>query len=196
MDTGAEDTVLTRGGAKKLKMNTRDIYGLQFYGVGGSDTVGQAHVKEIKLGQDVLRNVDLVVNGRIPADAPFQGLLGENSLDRGDLELDYAHDAVRLIRPSGCSGDQVVYWGGPYSVAGMERSDNDTVLVTVILNGHPVLALIDSGAYSSVVAESAARWAGVTTGRPGVTSVGETGGIGAQSVKAYQAKFATLAIGG
>lgn len=193
MDLGASKTLIFSAGAQRLGLDISETNtGETFYGVGGGAAVGMVHLKSLKLGTAGITNFDLfsVAGGSTASDTV--GVLGEDFLGQFDLELDFAHEAVRLLRPKDCSGDQVVYWPGNYAVV---HADQNGQLVQVQLNGHTLYALLDSGSAFSFVTSDAARRAGVTPASPGAKDSGAARGIGPQTVPVKVAKFKSFSMG-
>ena len=163
LDTGSYATINTPTAAAQLGLTLQRINGLDTYSVSGVSETDRANVREFKLGGTVGRDVSLMVTiNRLKSDK-FVGLLGESILAQGDLELDFADKRVRVLRPQGCSGDQVVYWGKAYSVVPIAPSnDEDALDVYVNLGGHQVLATLDTGAFVSIVTPGVAEDAKAT----------------------------------
>lgn len=198
MDTGSDKTLIWRGAAEGLGLRAVPMDGVVFYGVGGGEEAKITTVRDLKLGSAAARDIRMIVIG--PAGAikspRYVGLLGADLLLQNDIELDFANGVVRLMKPNGCQGDEVVYWNKPYSVANIIPSNSGTGLyIEVSLNGKKIEALMDTGATRTTVTQRAAAAAGVTPRSEGVTENGKASGIGAEAVKVYSATFSTLSIG-
>jgi predicted aspartyl protease len=200
VDTGSAKTLLWRGAAEGLGLHVVDMGGLYFYGVGGREAARITTVRDLKLGSATAHDIRMISLG--PAGAVrsprYVGILGADLLLVDDLELDYANGAVRLMKAKGCTGDDVVYWNKPYSVATLipyNSPDSHGVRFWVSLNGKPVEALLDTGSTHTVVTSRAADAAGVTPHSEGVEAAGKIVGMGPDAVKVYTATFETLAIG-
>jgi predicted aspartyl protease len=193
VDTGAQKSALWRPALESLGLHAVDS-GEIFQGVGGADAAGIVTVRDFALGDYVVHNIRLFVIGR--SNASFAGLLGEDFLSKLDVEFDLASRSIRLFVPKDCSGDQVVYWAKAYFMVPLVHpiGTENWPLVRVQLNGHDALALLDSGAGTSVVTSQLAR-------RPGMapesipTAASPAHGITAQPVDNSVAVFPTLAIG-
>jgi clan AA aspartic protease (TIGR02281 family) len=194
LDTGSDTTLLTRAGAEALGLQLIQLSGVTVYGAGGSDGASKARIKELKLGGAAIHDVDMIVTGRL-ASRDAVGLLGRDVLlSRTDLELDLAHNVVRLIQPKGCEGDQVVYWANAYSTASISSDPTNLIEVNASLNGKRINAKLDSGAYYSVVTLDAAHAAGVTPESRGVVAAGTGSGVGGQ-IQTWSGTFQTLGVG-
>jgi len=193
IDTGSSRTLIfkptaTALGLKSVAINTR------FYGIGGSDEARATTVHDFALGSYVVHDVRLIVSGRLVSDN-VAGLLGEDFLSRVDEEFDLTSRTLRFFTPKDCSGDQVVYWRQPYSLVPIERSHTpDFLLVKVSLNGHDVVAMLDSGATNSMVTSKLAQSSGMHPESAPVAT-GAVKGVAANSIEASVAVFPSLSIG-
>ena len=168
LDTGSEDTILYRSTAEHLGLKWKSGGRATLYGVGGSTTLGEARLKDFSVAGATIHDFDIPVAGRIH-DPTAQGVLGARFLLQADVEFDLAHGKVRFLKPKDCSGDQVLYWGGSYAVTPMlEAHDRKAIEITVLVNGRPVRALMDSGADLSTLTSTAAARVGVKAGSPGL----------------------------
>ena len=195
VDTGSVYNTLWRPSAQALGLALRPLPGYQFFGVGGGDVAQITNVHELKLGEMVLHDRDFVVTGESRVGATV-GTLGGNLFVQTDVEFDLPHRIIRMFDQKGCSGDQVVYWGQPYSVAPIAPSNDDLKLeVYVLINGQRVLAELDSGASTSVVTTGTAERVGVRLNSDGVKEAGRSSGLGLKTVQDYMATFTSFTIG-
>jgi predicted aspartyl protease len=199
VDTGAFRSLMLRGAAEPYGLRVRTLPELKIVGVGGVSQAQATTIKQLKLGDYEKQNVAMVMAGsnRPVGSSDFAMILGQDVLSSADIELDLANNKIRLLKASGCSASEpLAYWGGAFAQAPIEALDeNRKVITTVRLNGKPVRALLDTGAWSSVVSTEAARAAGVDIEDPQVTAAGVSGGLGKGTLKNYLATFDTLAIG-
>jgi len=196
LDTGSFSTVISPAAAAGLGLTVYELRGVTSYGVGGGDKTGETTIQTLQVGNAVAHNIVLMVTGQGLRSSQFVGLLGEEFLSRGDLELDFANGVMRMIQPKGCAGDDVAYWAKAYSVTPLAPSTvNEVLQVYVMLNGHRTLAVIDTGAATSIVATGAAASAGVTPQSEGSREIGRTGGIAGKSLSAFIGVFPTFSIG-
>jgi Aspartyl protease len=140
--------------------------------------------------------VRMYVLGSASVPAHFAGSLGEDVLSKLDVEFDLSSGAIRLFTPRNCSGDQVVYWAQAYSMMPLVHSigSGDWPQVEVALNGHRVLALLDSGATVSTVSAELVQRPGMAPVSP-PTAAAPMQGIAAQPLASAVAVFPTLSIG-
>lgn len=130
-------------------------------GIKGMGTAYVAEVERIQLGALTVAKTPLWVSGHreaAPTTDPI--VLGGTFFAQTDVEFDVQHHALRLFRPEGCSGDEVLYWGGAFSVTPLLSNPDgwDELLVETKLNGMAVRTLLASGErYTVVSAATASR---------------------------------------
>ena len=194
VDMGSSNTFITRLGAKTLGLTPHRMSNITFYGVGGGEVPSETIIDDLKIGNTYAHKADMIVLGNGLRSDKFVGLLGRDVLSQADIEFDLANGAMRIFKPKGCDGDQVVYWNKPYSLATIvPENDPNGLKIYVTLNGQKAIASVDTGAYTSVVTTAMAVRAGITptTETPHGSSSGISGGVVPTSV----AIFPTLAIG-
>ncbi len=195
LDTGSEATLLFRGAAEALGLRWSSDGGGTVYGVGGSTPLGKARIKDFRVAGITVRDFDLFVAGRLATPAA-QGLLGGNFLLQADMEFDIPGGKVRFFKPKNCSGEQVVYWGGSYSVAPMLASLSDKVIsVRVMVNGKPLRAEMDSGASVSTITSDAARRLNVRVSSPEAPPGDGMLGVAGESIATHVKVFPTFSFG-
>lgn len=200
VDTGATVSLVWRGAAARYGLPVRRLRGVTLMGVDGQKEAESTTVRELKLGKQSSRNLDLVMAG---ADRPLGRsdiamIIGQDILSKSDVEFDFGRGVMRFIKSVDCGpDDSLAYWGEPYSMAPIEPvSLRQTDLAApVLLNGRRIRAVLDTGAYTSVVTLSAAAIAGLQPGRPGVEESGETTGMVGRGVRSYLARFQSLQLG-
>jgi len=199
LDTGAIHSLVMRTAAERLGLPKRDAPGGQFVvGVGGQSKLEIAVVDEFMLGQVPVKGLQLLVAGEGGQGQDMDVLLGEDFLYKFDVEFDLRNNAVRLYQPKDCENASLAYW--TKDVVGeveIERIDDNRPRIefTVSINGKPFDALLDSGAWSTVVTQEQAASLGVTAESAGTTAGGQSGGLGAKKIDWYVGKFSSFAIG-
>jgi hypothetical protein len=196
VDTGTSSTLLFPAAVQALGLKAFEMQELKAYGVGGGGTVVRTAIREFRLGDRTAHNINLLVSPTNPGSQRYAGLVGEDFLGQGDLELDFADNAARLFKPKDCVGDEVAYWAKSYDVTPLVPTQSPSaVQVYVMLNGQHILAEIDSGASTSIITTGAALVAGVTPQSVGVRDVGPSEGLGPRPVQTFVAVFPTFTIG-
>lgn len=183
VDSGAFFSFLSEASAKQLDLRLRPApSNLRVYGITGAvEALKVTTVKRMTIERAEFPAVEFLVGGN-EINAGIMGVLGRNFLSMADTEYDLAHGMVRLVAPQGdCGQTPLAYWAGdaPVIVAPIVsygRNDR-AVRVAARINGQDVMALMDSGAPSSVLMLGAARRAGIA--EKDMRPAGRSGGAGA-----------------
>ena len=110
IDSGASFGTIAAPWAKRLDVHPTVAPGYTLRGVGGTQDLLYAKIDQFDLANLPLRHIDFFVaeGGLEPSIA---GVVGENLLGAFDTEYDFANGVMRLIRPKGCGGGDVLsYW--------------------------------------------------------------------------------------
>ncbi len=198
LDTGATFSAIDRQSAEFLKLPLRDAPGRRIVGIGGQTQASLAAVDEFKLGEVATQSLQLLVTGDGTRRSPWDMILGEDFLQRFDVEFDLAHDKVRLFQPRDCDGVSLAYWTKE-NVAEVEidalRESQPRIEFTVKVNDRKVNAMLDSGAGISIIPLADVAALGITPESPDVSAAGMLGGMGERKVQVYVAAFASFAMG-
>ncbi len=198
LDTGSSLSLILRAAAARLDLPKQDANGIRLFGVGGETRVEVAIVDEFAIGKTTLKDMRLLVAGENDFAAGFEVILGEDFLHKFDVEFDLHHGAVRLFQSKDCDGKSLAYW--TREVAGEVEIDafsdaRPQILLDVQVNGHPIRALLDSGASASVLTKRDAAVVGITPETPGVVAAGAGRGLGANSVDSWIGPIQSFTIG-
>jgi tetratricopeptide (TPR) repeat protein/predicted aspartyl protease len=197
LDTGAFYNIMSSANALSLGLKLRPApFGFRVNGIGGSAVVQFAHVKEFGILDTTLNNIDFIVGG---TDAGY-GLLGANLLDFADLEIDLAHGKLTLFKADHCNKASLAYWSknGNYNVADIKPAGNQIdrrTFLSVTINGKQVRAVLDSGAFATVLSRSAAERVGIDLDGPDVKAGNSSFGVGAKSVKTWTVSIDSFSVG-
>jgi hypothetical protein len=192
LDTGAYASLLTRAAADRLGLATRGNYE-SMAGFGGESDVTTARLDELYIAGAVRNNVRVRVGGERPIPG-VDFILGDDFFRNADMEFDYAHNVVRLFQPVDCREAPLAYWDK--DAKSMPLQEDRKVVVGIKVNGKDAIALIDSGASSSVVQMMFAGKLGITPRSEGVVPGGCVGGIGAEAVRQWIAPFESVELPG
>jgi predicted aspartyl protease len=198
MDTGAFFNTMSRANASGLGLTLQMApQGFYISGVGGDAGASLAQVKDFGILGANLHNILFVVGGSDTG----MGLLGANLLLIGDLDLDLAQGKAKLLKPNlSCQKVSMAYWApdGNYNEATLLPHEGDRdrkARLTVMVNGKPVKALLDTGAPTTVISHKAAERSGIDLS-PGATKPeGETGGIGKRRYNSVIARVSLYQVG-
>jgi predicted aspartyl protease len=193
VDTGAWKSSIWRPAAASFGLKIVSA-GITTSGAGGRDDASMVDVRDFTLAGYTVHDLTLYAVGR--GESGFSGLLGEDLLSKLDVEFDLPAGAIRLIDAKGCEGDQVVYWANSYFMLPLVRPPMNTNFIEaeVVVNGHELLALFDSGASSSTITTDAVKRPGMS---PESTPSGAASdrGIAGKSIATEIGTFATVTIG-
>jgi len=198
LDSGAFYSTLSPAAAQTYGLRSTPLpANFQLRGINGATSASVTTVRSFGLGGQTIPNIEFVVGG---TDIGHAGLIGQNILGIGDVDYDFRHGAVRLLRAKGCRAEQLAYWVSDYPVTIIsleERSPQQSHTIgTVALNGVKLRAVFDTGAPTSVLTMSAAKRVGVTPTTPGVVASGTSFGLGSRSLRTWLGSFTRLEIGG
>jgi len=197
VDTGAFFNSMSRANALALGLKLRPApFGFRIGGIGGSADAQFAQVKDFGILDTTLHDIGFIVGG---TDMGY-GLLGANLLDLADLEIDLAHGKLTLFNADHCNKLPLAYWAKDrnYNVADIESADSwidRRTFLSVTINGKRVRALLDSGAFATVLSRRAAERIGIDLDAPdakaGITSIG----IGSKPVKTWTVRIDSFSVG-
>ncbi len=197
LDTGAFFNIMSNAAASSLGLKLRALpFGFRISGIGGVADAQYTRVKEFGILGTTLKNIDFLVGG---TDAGY-GLLGANLLDFADLEIDMAHGKLSLFKVDGCDKQALAYWstGRDYFMADLAPSDNQNdrrTFIDVTINGKKVRALLDSGAYATLLTRHAAERAGIDLNAPDVKRSNAVIGFGAKSINTWIVRVDSFSVG-
>jgi tetratricopeptide (TPR) repeat protein/predicted aspartyl protease len=172
-------------------------FGLRVSGVGGTATPGLAIVKVFTLANIDIPNVEFLVGGGDGGNATV-GILGQNFLEKWNVEYDLAKGMIRLFRDTDCNGKFLAYWATqqslPYTEMHIDKvtPQKPHAIGSAYVNGEKIRVIFDSGAFASTLSLKAAERAGIKVDAPGVTDGGFIRGIGGSLVKSYIVPFASF----
>jgi len=194
VDTGAWTSLIQRAAAIRLGLERTPARGWIVRGVGGETMAELATIDELRIGEATRRGWRVLVAGEHDLGRDISLILGDDFFEQVDVEFDIPHSAIRLFQPQGCDGVSIAYWAK--SGAGEVGIEPGTrIFVRVTIDGHPVRAMLDSGAGRSALALPVARAIGRTPDSPDVQPAGCSAGIGKDLVDSWIAPFETFTIG-
>jgi tetratricopeptide (TPR) repeat protein len=197
LDTGAFWSLLAPETASRmgLKIGPSPVL---MKGVGGTLRPGYTTITDFAIGNQTLHHLDMLVYGDQFARGGIDGILGQNLMRAGDIELDLAHGVARLMKDTGCDQENLAYWHGsdPVSVLRMYPTDalHPQVIADAHVNDRLIRVVFDTGAGTSGLSLQAADRAGITPHSPGVTPGGISFGIGSQMRDSWIAPFKSFTL--
>jgi tetratricopeptide (TPR) repeat protein len=197
LDSGAFWSMMSTAAAAEYGLKSRPLYGLIIRGIGGSASAQVATIKEFGFAGVRLKNMEFLVGG---SEVGTTGLVGQNFLEKFDVEYDFAHGSIRLFLTQNCDNANMAYWltgDEPYSELPIDRISTASphTVGAAYVNGQKIRVYFDTGAFTSVLSTQAAARAGVKPDSPGVSEAGYSAGIGSAMVKSYIGSFTSFKIG-
>lgn len=199
LDTGADTALVTPEAARRLHLALDPGRQTLLQGTGGDGGMAPNVVlRRMTIGDLTLDNRSVPL-GALPAlpriVPPVAGLLGADLLAAFDVEIDLEQKRLALYAPaSDHDGPCRPPWRGQFDTIELQRQGN-RLLARVSLNGHDLLALIDTGARSIIVDTAAAAEMGVTADMLAVDPGGITSGVDMRDVRYHWHRFDSLRIG-
>ena len=198
VDSGAFFSFLTEGTAAQLNLRLHRLpEGMELQGMAGKIDAKMTTVDHLQLAKGDIPQTDFIVGGN-EIGAGAMGLMGRNILAFADTEYDLAHGVIRVVSANDdCDKANMAYWAGDTPVSIIEllpayREPRPPIRADMLINGHEVVALFDTGA-TTTVSLGAAHKAGVKDAD--MTPDGEMAGAGRGKVDAWTAKFERVEIG-
>jgi predicted aspartyl protease len=199
VDTGAGMTFLWQDAATQLGLPLESTTGTRMFGVGGEARVLGTVVKHFQMGSFFGDHMHLAVVGtREGQHRPLGAMvLGDDFFSHFSTEFDLAHGVIRLLLTDGCKTEQLPYWAKAYSLAELARlnPDHPRIETKVLVNSKHVTAILDTGAYASIIARQVAQSIGAAAGQDGTAATSTVTGIAARPIDSWIGTFATFSIG-
>src|SRR6266404_3574203 len=198
LDTGAETTIMTPGVAKRLGAQRPQVeFDRQLRGVAGSLQTTEVELQSFAIGGVAIpwRRVRVApINVASVFSGPLDGVLGADSLNSFDIDLDLPNNRITLYSKQTCP-DAAPAWTEPYVTIAAGRSKGDHLFFPVWLDGHKISAFVDTGSQSTVLSTNAALALGVTPGLLAQDRAAVLRGAAAEQLSARVHRFARLEIG-
>jgi hypothetical protein len=196
LDTGANSFIL-RAATERLELPRQEARGRRAYGVGGESKVDIAFMAEFAIGNATRKGWGVYSIGQHDFGEGIEFVLGEDFFRSVDVEFDLAHGAVRLFQAQDCERTWLGYWSKDVQRVEIERlhEASPRIIVPVTVNGKSLSAMLDSGAFASVLSLRDAAAVGLTPSTPGVKAIGQSYGLGAKGVEVWMGPLASFAIG-
>jgi tetratricopeptide (TPR) repeat protein/predicted aspartyl protease len=200
LDSGAFYSIISSATADQFNLRRQAApFGLRVKGIGGSAAAEETTIKLFTIAGIPVHNITFLVGGSEIGGGVI-GLLGQNLLEKWDIEYDFAKGVVRLFKASDCSHVSLAYWATaqqPLSIMDISYTTPMTphTTGTAFINGVRIKVMFDTGAWTSMLTLRAAARAGIKPDTPGVAEAGYMTGIGRGNVKTYIAPFSSFKIG-
>ncbi|WP_395335972.1 aspartyl protease family protein [Novosphingobium sp. BL-8H] len=198
LDSGAFFNIMPRAKAAELGLTMEALpVGFRVNGIGGGFTPMLTRVRDFGILGATLHNMQFIVGGSDSGN----GFLGANLLGVWDTEFDLGKGVVNLFKESGCSQTNMAYWSAGMAVGDAKLLNGNYpgdyhIYVEVFVNGHPLRALLDTGAPTSIIGRHAAENAGIDLDSPKVIASHSMAGFGTHQRESWIARTESITIGG
>jgi predicted aspartyl protease len=144
---------------------TKEIY------VSGVQAQYFVHIPDLAIGAARISNVQLVVRPERKHMTGNDGVLGSETLQIFDVELNFSKSELTLFSRKHCS-NRVVYWTNDYARVPFHLSPNGHGVFSATLDGKTVYAALETGRAQTVLsARTAQESFGLSQSSPGITPV-------------------------
>jgi len=192
LDTGSYTSFVRRSAAMNIQLRLAPLRGSGIYGVTESADVDGAYIDELRIGDLVRKDWLAPIAGERQLDGDLALVLGYDFFQQLDIELDFAHNSVRLFDARNCHGAWLAYWSK--DALDVQLEGGRRLQVPVAINGKSFVAELDTGATATVLTLEAAIALGLTPQTPGVSPGNCIGGK--DGLDSWIAQIDSFAIGG
>lgn len=192
VDTGSQNTVVTSAlvdRANLPRQADRYAYILAVGGIGNPD--GIAIIPDLRIGKFAAADIAAQIDGQDVSASMFDAIIGADVLFKNDVEIDFPNRKLTFYAPSACHPALA----DALPVAARRSDVSGRFLLGVALNGHPLRAILDTGAGGTVVTRDAALSAGVSATMLDKGPFGRALDANGASTPGHKFTFATLDIG-
>jgi predicted aspartyl protease len=159
LDTGGSFSIVTQDAVDEFGLPVHAT-ALRQFDINGRSSDEAATVSDFAMGALHGKDVEFMVSvdpHLFRDDDGVAGIVGPNILHAYDVEIDFGAMKLKLISPDHCEG-KVVYWpASAVAVIPVEITQGWQIVVPVTLDGYRYNALIDTGAFDTVLSARAAR---------------------------------------
>jgi hypothetical protein len=194
LDTGSSLTQIGQATAEALNL----VIGpgsIEMYDIRGHASNSMAAIPQFVLGRLGGTHGIFPVAPNLDAETPdpFDGIFSLDYLQQHDVEMDFGNDLLNVFSSDHCPG-HVVYWNASAVTVIPFILDDRRITIPVMLDGHRLNALIDTGtAHTSLRIDIAETQFGLNLGSPETPENGALNGDA--SLKTYDHTFGKLSFG-
>jgi predicted aspartyl protease len=198
-DTGSFTTILNLSTVAQLGLPSMRGEGVDgalgtISGVGGSKSAMAVTVHTVDIGGLKGRDYNFIAAETIRP--PADGLLSIDLISQFDVDLDVPENKFVLYRPNGDCSAPAAFLAGPLSSTPLRPNGNDRrPRINVSVDGHTLVALIDTGATRTAIFRQAAERLGIDSSAPDAAPHQTVTGVGPSSVTAVTQVFKPITIG-
>jgi hypothetical protein len=203
LDTGAERSIVSEAASLRLGLERDPWVGTTMRGIGGIVRRPNAKphslaVAGIQLVRRTLsRDTSLAVMPlprNVTQDGGVDGLLGRDYLSLFDLDLDISSQRLTLQSVVGCAG-RFLPWRMEYVATPIMMPLNAPPIITAYLDGHPLRAMLDTGAALSLLTAPGMHAMGLMPDDLAEDPPEVVNGLGPHAILLHRHRFQNLRIG-
>lgn len=165
VDTGASDILISRAAAVAMELPVDEDRRIEtFIGFGGASSAKPVKTRHFVVGGFDIRDESAAVapfKTNYQVSPPVVGLLGLSYLAAFDVEIDFARQTLSLYGSNHC-GHGFLPWQGPYETLPLKNKFDDYARVDLTVDGHPLEAVLDTGAENLAASQFGAWEAGLS----------------------------------
>jgi predicted aspartyl protease len=199
VDTGSSFSLIDQAFVSALNLPQRNRSAPAGFSIGAAGgEAASARVGKVQVGVvELPKAYDFFVHPNAKAEwgSNVSGTIGLNILQDIEIEIDMAHRKVGFYSQEHCRG-KVVYWAPEWIEFPLKarRVDRST---SVILDGKPLRATLDTGSPSSILdLDVATQMYGLTPGSAKLSADGELISADGRKLPSYRTQFDKLQMGG
>lgn len=186
IDTGSRRSFVTRSAVARMMLTRTNV---------GTTGLESVRLEELRIGPARRRDWNVLVSPEQDFGSQVVSLiLGYDFFAGVDFEFDLANRTVRLFQARDCADSSLAYWSDAKPVEAQIQGSGE-ILVSVAVNGRPMLAILDSGASVSALTMAESVRLGVNAKTPGVITAGCSIGVGRPALDYWSAPFETFVVG-
>ena len=195
LDTGGQVSQISRDTARELRLR-QEYSHTRLFDVAGNISSTRATADNFTLGAQDKHHVALQVApnptlGRIPA---YDGVLATDMFANADIDMDFGAARLTAFASDHCDG-RVIYWPADNIAVVPVKLDRGHISLDVTVDGHPLKAVLDTGAQQTSMNISVARnLFGLSPDTPDMPRLDDL--QGAPGLKVYSHKFPNLTFEG
>jgi hypothetical protein len=200
LDTGAVRSLVTPEAVARLRLRLDEWVDSTVMGVGGYRRHRNADPRSITLGglalhrRTLTQDTSLTV-GILPGGGAADGLLGRDFLSLYDVMIDPGAGRLSLYDARGCAG-RFLPWRGGYAAVPATVPMGQALVFEARVDGHKMRAMLDTGAYRSLVTAPGMMRLGLTAASVAGDPQDLAQGVGPLTVRMPRHRFSSLSVGG
>jgi len=178
-DTGFSTSTVSPAIAQQAGLAIEPIQGqLSLVGLTGGVAAGLITVPQFTLGTATATDAQFAVATVFSDNSPLDGILAEDFLRNYDIDLDIAQHNATLYPATACA-TTTLPWQGEAAAIPVHEDRFGRIYLTVVIAGHDVEAMLDTGASISSMPLSLFKSSGLATigvkrGNGAISGIGDT----------------------